>query len=47
MRPSKNLAGTLVVAGVWAFTGFGVITLTAGLTTISPELVEAAKVDGA
>lgn len=38
---------SLVVAGVWAFTGFGVITLTAGLTAISPELVEAAKVDGA
>ena len=35
------------VAGVWAFTGFGVITLTAGLTAISPELVEAARVDGA
>jgi ABC-type sugar transport system permease subunit len=38
---------SLVVAGVWAFTGFGVITLTAGLTAISPELVEAARVDGA
>lgn len=43
--PLVNLS--LVVAGVWAFTGFGVITLTAGLTAISPELVEAAKVDGA
>ena len=38
---------SLVVAGVWAFTGFGVITLTAGLTGIPTELVEAAKVDGA
>lgn len=38
---------SLVVAGVWAFTGFGVITLTAGLTAINPELVEAARVDGA
>lgn len=38
---------SLVAAGVWAFTGFGVITLTAGLTAIPPELVEAARVDGA
>lgn len=38
---------SLVVAGAWAFTGFGVITITAGLTAISPELVEAARVDGA
>lgn len=38
---------SLIVAGVWAFTGFGVITITAGLTGISPELIEAARVDGA
>jgi ABC-type sugar transport system permease subunit len=36
-----------VIAGAWAFTGFGVITITAGLTGIPTELVEAAKVDGA
>jgi ABC-type sugar transport system permease subunit len=37
----------LVVPAFWAFTGFGVITLTAGLTAVPYELVEAAKVDGA
>lgn len=38
---------SLIVASVWAFTGFGVITITAGLTGLSPELIEAARVDGA
>lgn len=38
---------TLVVAAFWAFTGFGVITYTAGLTAVPNELVEAARVDGA
>lgn len=38
---------SLIVAAFWAFTGFGVITFTAGLTAIPPELVEAARVDGA
>jgi ABC-type sugar transport system permease subunit len=38
---------SLIVAGFWAFTGFGVITFTAGLTAVSDELVEAARVDGA
>ncbi len=37
----------LVVAGAWAFTGFGVITITAGLTSVPEELVEAARIDGA
>jgi ABC-type sugar transport system permease subunit len=40
-----NLA--LIVPAFWAFTGFGVITLTAGLTSVPQELVEAARVDGA
>jgi len=40
-----NLA--LIVPAFWAFTGFGVITITAGLTAVPYELVEAAKVDGA
>lgn len=38
---------SLVVAGFWAFTGFGVITITAGLAGIPEELIEAARVDGA
>jgi ABC-type sugar transport system permease subunit len=38
---------SLVVAGFWAFLGFGVITITAGLTAVPDELVEAAHVDGA
>jgi ABC-type sugar transport system permease subunit len=40
-----NLA--LIIPAFWVFSGFGVITLTAGLTAVSYELVEAAKVDGA
>lgn len=39
-----NLA--VILAAFWAFTGFGVITLTAGLTSVSHDLVEAATVDG-
>lgn len=38
---------SLIVAGFWAFTGFGVITFTAGLTAVPTELVDAARVDGA
>jgi multiple sugar transport system permease protein len=38
---------SLIVAGFWAFTGFGVITFTAGLTTMSQDLIDAATVDGA
>lgn len=38
---------SLIIAGFWAFTGFGVITITAGLTAVPDELVEAATVDGA
>jgi raffinose/stachyose/melibiose transport system permease protein len=38
---------SLIFAGFWAFAGFGVITFTAGLTSISQDLVEAAQVDGA
>jgi multiple sugar transport system permease protein len=40
-----NLA--VIIPAFWAFTGFGVITLTAGLTSVSHDLVEAATVDGA
>jgi ABC-type sugar transport system permease subunit len=37
----------VIVPAVWAFAGFGVITLTAGLTALPDELVESARVDGA
>ena len=37
----------LVIPAFWAFTGFGVITFTAGLTSLSDDLLEAAKMDGA
>jgi ABC-type sugar transport system permease subunit len=36
-----------ILPAVWALTGFGVISFTAGLTAISPELIEAARVEGA
>lgn len=38
---------SVVIPAFWAFTGFGVITFTAGLTALPNELVEAAKMDGA
>jgi ABC-type sugar transport system permease subunit len=38
---------SLIVPAFWAFTGFGVVTLTAGLSAVSDELVDAARVDGA
>lgn len=37
----------IIIPAVWAFVGFGVITFTAGLTSVPAELLEAAKVDGA
>lgn len=36
-----------IMPAVWALTGFGVISFTAGLTAINPELMEAARVEGA
>ncbi|MGH2429693.1 MAG: carbohydrate ABC transporter permease [Candidatus Limnocylindria bacterium] len=36
-----------IMPAIWALTGFGVISFTAGLTAISPELIEAARVEGA
>lgn len=39
-----NLA--LIVPAFWAFTGFGVVTFTAGLSSLPGELVDSAKVDG-
>jgi ABC-type sugar transport system permease subunit len=37
----------IIIPAVWAFVGFGVITFTAGLTSVPAELLEASKVDGA
>lgn len=40
-----NLA--VILPAVWAFAGFGVITFSAGLTSLPTDLIEAAQVDGA
>jgi ABC-type sugar transport system permease subunit len=37
----------IIIPAVWAFVGFGVITFTAGLTSVPGELIEASRVDGA
>jgi ABC-type sugar transport system permease subunit len=43
-----RLTNVAVIApAVWGFVGFGVITITAGLTAVSQDLVDAARVDGA
>ncbi len=41
----NNLA--LIAVGVWMWTGFAVVVLSAGLKGISSEVIEAARVDGA
>jgi alpha-glucoside transport system permease protein len=41
----NNLA--LIIVGVWVWTGFAVVVLSAGLRGISSEMLEAARVDGA
>jgi alpha-glucoside transport system permease protein len=43
--PWNNLM--LILVGVWMFTGFAMVILSAGLKGISTELLEAARVDGA
>lgn len=42
---SNNTA--LIVVGIWMWTGFAMVILSAGLKSIAPELMEAARVDGA
>ncbi len=37
----------VIIPAVWAFAGFGVITFSAGLTSVPAELIDAARVDGA
>jgi alpha-glucoside transport system permease protein len=41
----NNIA--LIFVGVWMWTGFAVVVLSAGLKGISSEILEAARVDGA
>jgi alpha-glucoside transport system permease protein len=43
--PLNTLA--LVVVGVWMWAGFNMVILSAGLKGMNPELLEAARVDGA
>ncbi len=43
--PFNNLF--LIVVGIWMWTGFAMVILSAGLKGISTELLEAARVDGA
>jgi alpha-glucoside transport system permease protein len=37
----------LIFVGIWAWTGFAMVIISASLKSISPELLEAARVDGA
>ena len=41
----NNLA--IILAGIWMWTGFALVVLSAGLKGISGEIIEAARVDGA
>jgi alpha-glucoside transport system permease protein len=42
---TNNLA--IIIVGVWIWTGFAMVILSAGLKGISSEVIEAARVDGA
>lgn len=44
---AQTALGTIVLADVWKTTPFMALLLLAGLQTISPNLIEAAKMDGA
>ena len=44
-RPANNIA--LIVAAAWAWTGFAMVVLSAGLKGIPTDVLEAARVDGA
>ena len=43
--PTNTIA--LIIVAVWIWTGFCMVILSAALKSISPELMEAARVDGA
>jgi multiple sugar transport system permease protein len=44
--PSLALV-SIIIFGIWTFVGYNVLVFLAGLSTISPELYEAGRVDGA
>lgn len=44
-RSTNNLA--LIIVGIWMWTGFAMVILSAGLKGISEDLLEAARIDGA
>ncbi|MCA1950827.1 MAG: sugar ABC transporter permease [Treponema sp.] len=44
-RSTNNIA--LIVVGIWMWTGFAMVILSAGLKGISEDLLEAARMDGA
>ncbi len=44
-QPTNNIA--LIIIGVWMWTGFAMVILSAGLKSIPEEVMEAARVDGA
>jgi alpha-glucoside transport system permease protein len=44
-RSTNNWA--LIWVGIWVWTGFALVILSAGLKSIPPEIMEAARVDGA
>jgi alpha-glucoside transport system permease protein len=46
-HPLQLNNASLITVGVWMWTGFAVVVLSAGLKGISTEVLEAARVDGA
>ena len=47
MTSPKYFASVFVLSGLWSSLGWGTIIYLAALSSISPELVEAARIDGA
>jgi ABC-type sugar transport system permease subunit len=44
---SDNILGSIIVAMIWIYVGYFLVILLAGADKISPEIFDAAKVDGA